>query len=203
MLLRSAISARGNVAGDRAKKAASYLEKGISGPVCMLRAHSSVNEPRSEFCSADPASPIPQCINIKLQDMGLTDLVMTEKLSTHAARRLYPGLTAGRKIFAFPVSAVGELWFQHWAQGNDIIGEVPRRLGHSKPNSNILLAFAPSEDMLYTRPAWVFNDELYKQSWDFRYPYEGQMPNTYTPQDNLRTTKWRKVEADLNRESSN
>ncbi len=201
-LLRSVVSTRGNVAKERAQIAASYLQHGIAGPVCLLRAHATVNEPRSELCSADPSSPRPRCTNIKLTVRGLTDLARTEKLPTHAARRLYPGLKAGRHLFAFPPSAAEELWFQHWAQGEDIIGEVPVRSNHTRTKDTLLLVFAPSDDYLYTRPAWRFNDELYKESWDCRYPYEGQLPHTFTPQDNGRTTKWRKVEADLNREGS-
>ena len=203
MLLRSVVSAHGNVAAERAKKAALYLEHGIAGPVCLLRAHATVNEPRSELCSADPSSPKPRCTNIKLTTLGLTELARTEKLATHAARRLYPGLKAGRKIFAFPPHVSDELWFQHWAQGEDIIGEVPVRTNNTNSKTMVLLVFAPSDEELYTRPAWRFNDELFKQSWDYRYPYEGQMPHTYTPQDNgghTGTTKWRKYEADLNRD---
>ena len=117
-----------------------YRDYGIHGPVCVARAHQTINEPRSERCSANPTRPQPRCANIRLEETLLADLVMMDRLPTRTARKLHPGLAAGRMLLAFPPHSEGELWYQHWRLGVDVLGDAPTRGG-----GYVTLAFVPEE----------------------------------------------------------
>lgn len=148
-LMVRAATAREGVA--RARAAEEFARQSVRGPLCLLRSHASVNEPRNELCAADPSRPQPRCLNLIIsRGSELARVVDLDRLPTPTARRLFPGLSDERTIaFLTPegyrlsrTAEARENWFKPWSLGENIIGEARVAAQTGAPRVG-LLVFLP------------------------------------------------------------
>lgn len=120
-----------------------HVEGPIKGPICFARAHTDVNEPRSERCSAHATDPAARCHNLKMTPRPIAEVLDMATLTAKASRRLAPGVAGGRTLLALPMtelrSGATPLWFKWWdLHERDVVGEA-----RTKAGSEVLLAFVP------------------------------------------------------------